>query len=226
MAYSNRKKYIGAHVSAAGGLEQAPLRAQEIGATGFALFTKNQRQWFSKALTGDEIDRFKAACATAGYRPESILPHDSYLINLGHPEDEGLAKSRAAFTDEMRRCELLGLDRLNFHPGSHLQKIGEEESLDRIAASINLALEKTHGVTAVIENTAGQGSNLGYRFEHLRYIIDRVGIVRASASASTPATLSRPDTTCARRRRAMPPSRNWTGSSDWNTCGGCTSTMR
>ena len=160
MAYSNHKKYIGAHVSAAGGLEQAPLRAQEIGATGFALFTKNQRQWFSKALTGDEIDRFKAACATAGYRPESILPHDSYLINLGHPEDEGLAKSRAAFTDEMRRC--------------HLQKIGEEESLDRIAASINLALEKTHGVTAVIENTAGQGSNLGYRFEHLRYIIDRV----------------------------------------------------
>ncbi len=168
------KKYIGAHVSAAGGLEQAPLRAKEIGATGFALFTKNQRQWFSKALTDDEIDRFKAACANAGYRPESILPHDSYLINLGHPEADGLAKSRAAFTDEMRRCELLGLDRLNFHPGTHLQKISEEESLDRIAESINLALEKTHGVTAVIENTAGQGSNLGYRFEHLRYIIDRV----------------------------------------------------
>lgn len=168
------KKYIGAHVSAAGGLENAPLRAREIGATGFALFTKNQRQWFSKKLTEQEIAAFKKACAEMGYPANSILPHDSYLINLGHPEADGLDKSRKAFTDEMKRCEQLGLDRLNFHPGSHLQKITEEESLDRIAASINLALEKTHGVTAVIENTAGQGSNLGYRFEHLRYIIDRV----------------------------------------------------
>lgn len=168
------KKYIGAHVSAAGGLENAPLRAREIGATGFALFTKNQRQWFSKKLTEQEIAAFKKACAEMGYPASSILPHDSYLINLGHPEADGLDKSRKAFTDEMKRCEQLGLDRLNFHPGSHLQKITEEESLDRIAASINLALEKTHGVTAVIENTAGQGSNLGYRFEHLRYIIDRV----------------------------------------------------
>lgn len=168
------KKYIGAHVSAAGGLENAPLRAREIGATGFALFTKNQRQWFSKKLTEQEIAAFKKACAEMGYPANSLLPHDSYLINLGHPEADGLDKSRKAFTDEMKRCEQLGLDRLNFHPGSHLQKITEEESLDRIAASINLALEKTHGVTAVIENTAGQGSNLGYRFEHLRYIIDRV----------------------------------------------------
>lgn len=168
------KKYIGAHVSAAGGLENAPLRAREIGATGFALFTKNQRQWFSKKLTEEEIAAFKKACADAGYPADSILPHDSYLINLGHPEAEGLDKSRKAFIDEMRRCEQLGLDRLNFHPGSHLQKISEEESLDRIAASVNLALEKTRGVTAVIENTAGQGSNLGYRFEHLRHIIDRV----------------------------------------------------
>lgn len=168
------KKYIGAHVSAAGGLENAPLRAREIGATGFALFTKNQRQWFSKKLTEQEIAAFKEACTTAGYAPAAILPHDSYLINLGHPDADGLAKSREAFIDEMSRCEQLGLDRLNFHPGSHLQKITEEESLDRIAASINLALEKTRGVTAVIENTAGQGSNLGYRFEHLRYIIDRV----------------------------------------------------
>ena len=168
------KKYIGAHVSAAGGLENAPLRAREIGATGFALFTKNQRQWFSKGLTQQEIAAFKEACAAAGYGPASILPHDSYLINLGHPEAEALDKSRKAFIDEMQRCEALGLDRLNFHPGSHLQQISEEASLDRIAESINLALEKTRGVTAVIENTAGQGSNLGYRFEHLRYIIDRV----------------------------------------------------
>ena len=166
--------FIGAHVSISGGLENAPVRARELGATGFALFTKNQRQWMAKPLTDREIDAFKAACQDTGFAPAAILPHDSYLINLGHPEADGLAKSREAFIDEMRRCEQLGLDRLNFHPGSHLQKISEEQSLDRIAESINLALAQTHGVTAVIENTAGQGSNLGYRFEQLRYIIDRV----------------------------------------------------
>ena len=167
-------KYFGAHVSASGGADNAPANAHAIGATAFALFTKNQRQWVAKPLTAGEIDAFRKACDTYGYRPEQILPHDSYLINLGHPEKEALEKSRAAFLDEMQRCELLGLDRLNFHPGSHLQKITEEESLDRIAESINIALDKTHGVTAVIENTAGQGSNLGFRFEHLRYLIDRV----------------------------------------------------
>lgn len=167
-------KYFGAHVSASGGAGNAPANAHAIGATAFALFTKNQRQWVAKPLTAGEIDAFRKACDTYGYRPEQILPHDSYLINLGHPEKEALEKSRAAFLDEMQRCELLGLDRLNFHPGSHLQKITEEESLDRIAESINIALDKTRGVTAVIENTAGQGSNLGFRFEHLRYLIDRV----------------------------------------------------
>ncbi len=167
-------KYFGAHVSASGGTDNAPANAHAIGATAFALFTKNQRQWVAKPLTAGEIDAFRKACDTYGYRPEQILPHDSYLINLGHPEKEALEKSRTAFLDEMQRCELLGLDRLNFHPGSHLQKITEEESLDRIAESINIALDKTRGVTAVIENTAGQGSNLGFRFEHLRYLIDRV----------------------------------------------------
>lgn len=167
-------KYFGAHVSASGGADNAPANAHAIGATAFALFTKNQRQWVAKPLTAGEIDAFRKACDTYGYRPEQILPHDSYLINLGHPEKEALEKSRAAFLDEMQRCELLGLDRLNFHPGSHLQKITEEESLGRIAESINIALDKTRGVTAVIENTAGQGSNLGFRFEHLRYLIDRV----------------------------------------------------
>ena len=167
-------KYFGAHVSASGGADNAPANAHAIGATAFALFTKNQRQWVAKPLTAGEIDAFRKACDTYGYRPEQILPHDSYLINLGHPEKEALEKSRAAFLEEMQRCELLGLDRLNFHPGSHLQKITEEESLDRIAESINIALDKTRGVTAVIENTAGQGSNLGFRFEHLRYLIDRV----------------------------------------------------
>lgn len=166
--------YIGAHVSASGGLENAPRNAYAIGATAFALFTKNQRQWLAKPLTDEECARFKATCAELGYTAAQILPHDSYLINLGNPDDAALEKSRESFIEEMHRCEQLGLDRLNFHPGSHLRQISEEASLDRIAESINLALERTRGVTAVIENTAGQGSNLGYRFEHLRYLIDRV----------------------------------------------------
>ena len=167
-------KYIGAHVSAAGGVENAPANAHGIGATGFALFTKNQRQWVAAPLTAAQIDAFRTACDQYGYTPAQILPHDSYLINLGHPEREALEKSRAAFLDEMQRCEALGLDQLNFHPGSHLQKISPERSLDLIAESINIALDKTRGVTAVIENTAGQGSNLGFAFEHLAYLIERV----------------------------------------------------
>ncbi len=167
-------KYIGAHVSASGGVENAPLNAHEIGAKAFALFTKNQRQWKSAPLTKDSIRNFRENCDKHGYKPFQILPHDSYLINLGHPEADGLAKSREAFIDEMSRCELLGLDRLNFHPGGSLGKISDEECLERIAESVNIALAKTRGVIAVLENTAGQGSNLGYKFEHLRYIIDRV----------------------------------------------------
>lgn len=167
-------KHIGAHVSASGGVENAPVNAAAIGANAFALFTKNQRQWVAPPLSQSSITLFKARCAEAGISPDYILPHDSYLINLGHPEEEGLAKSRAAFLDEMHRCEQLGLKLLNFHPGSHLSKISEEECLDRIAESINLALEKTAGVTAVIENTAGQGTNMGHRFEHLAHIIERV----------------------------------------------------
>ena len=167
-------KFIGAHVSASGGVENAPLNANAIGAKAFALFTKNQRQWQSAPLTKENIANFHRNCEQFGYLPEHILPHDSYLINLGHPEAEGLAKSREAFLDEMKRCQQLGLDRLNFHPGSHLRQIAEEECLRLIAESINIALDKTQGVTAVIENTAGQGSNLGFRFEQLRYIIDHV----------------------------------------------------
>ncbi len=167
-------KYFGAHVSASGGVENAPRNARDIGASAFALFTKNQRQWAAPALTEAQIEAFRDACRECGYSAAQILPHDSYLINLGHPEAEGLAKSRQSFFGEMARCEALGLDRLNFHPGSHLKKIGEEESLRRVAESINMALDRTRGVTAVIENTAGQGSNLGYSFEHLAYMINRV----------------------------------------------------
>jgi len=167
-------KYIGAHVSAEGGVQNAPLNAHRIGAKAFALFTKNQRQWFSSPLSKTSISAFRENCEKLGYKPFQILPHDSYLINLGHPEDEPLGKSRASFIDEMKRCELLGLDRLNFHPGSHLNQIGIEACLARISESINIALEKTRGVTAVIENTAGQGTNLGHTFEQIRFIIEGV----------------------------------------------------
>ena len=167
-------KYIGAHVSASGGVENAPLNAMAIGANAFALFTKNQRQWVSAPLTSKSIELFKENCAKSGIAPEYILPHDSYLINLGNPDEEAIQKSRAAFIDEMQRCEQLGLTMLNFHPGSHLNKISVEQCLDEIAANINLALSRTKGVTAVIENTAGQGSNVGNKLEEIRYIIDRI----------------------------------------------------
>lgn len=167
-------KYIGAHVSASGGVQNAPLNAAKIGANAFAVFTKNQRQWTAKPLTTESIDEFKQNCADHGFEAKHILAHDSYLINLGHPETEKLEKSRIAFLDEMQRCEQLGLDKLNFHPGSHLKKIPESECLATIAESINWTLDQTSGVSAVIENTAGQGSNLGFKFEHLAEIIDQV----------------------------------------------------
>lgn len=167
-------KYFGAHVSASGGVENAPINASKIGAKAFALFTKNQRQWNAPALSLSTIEAFAAAMAKHGFEPWQVLPHDSYLINLGHPEQEALLKSRTAFIDEMSRCQQLGLDRLNFHPGSHLKAITEQECIKRISESINIALDSTQGVIAVIENTAGQGSNIGYRFEHLRDIIDGV----------------------------------------------------
>jgi len=167
-------KYIGAHISASGGVENAPINAQKIGATAFALFTKNQRQWSAPPLSESSIAAFKENCTKFGYTAKQILPHDSYLINLGSPDKEGLQKSRDAFLDEMQRCELLELDRLNFHPGAHLNQISENECIKIVAESINLTLDKTKNVTAVIENTAGQGSNIGYRFEHLVQIIDLV----------------------------------------------------
>ena len=167
-------KYIGPHVSASGGVENAPLNAKAVGASAFALFTKNQRQWVSPPLTNKSIELFKANCEEAGIISDYILPHDSYLINLGQPDDTLIGKSRNAFFDEMKRCEQLGLKMLNFHPGSHLNQIPLDKCLNRIAESINLALERTEGVTAVIENTAGQGSNVGFSFEHIAIIIDKV----------------------------------------------------
>jgi len=167
-------KFVGAHVSSSGGVFNAPINANKIGAKGFALFTKNQRQWKSKPLESSAIDKFHQNMEKFGYQANNVLPHDSYLINLGHPEDDKREKSLNAFIDEVKRCRILGLDRLNFHPGSHLKKISEEESLNLIIESMNRTLDKTDGVSLVIENTAGQGSNLGYKFEHLAYIIDGI----------------------------------------------------
>ncbi|MDY6905904.1 MAG: deoxyribonuclease IV [Thermodesulfobacteriota bacterium] len=167
-------KFVGAHVSAAGGVENAPVNAQKIGARAFALFTKNQRQWKAKPLSRKSIDAFKQNCEKYGYAPRHILPHDSYLINLGHPESAQLEKSRDAFVTEMKRCEQLGLCYLNFHPGSHLGKMNEQVCIERVSESLNMALDLTKGVTAVIENTAGQGNTIGYRFEHLARMIDGV----------------------------------------------------
>ena len=182
-------KFVGAHVSASGGVDNAPLNAMAIGAKAFALFTKNQRQWVAKPLETKTIDAFHKNLELSGILPKHVLPHDSYLINLGHPEIEKLEKSRDAFIDELERCRLLGLDKLNFHPGSHLVKISKKDPeyddklmeaelhcLDVIAESMNRAIDATKdsGVKLVIENTAGQGSNLGYKFEHLGYIIDKI----------------------------------------------------
>lgn len=167
-------KFLGPHVSASGGVENAPLNAMAVGATAFALFTKNQRQWIAPPLTEKSIEAFIVNCEKAGIGADYILPHDSYLINLGQPDPESLDKSRNSFVEEMHRCEQLGLKMLNFHPGSHLKQISLDECLRRVAESINMALDKTQGVMAVIENTAGQGSNVGFGFQHLASIIDRV----------------------------------------------------
>ncbi len=167
-------KRIGAHVSAAGGVFNAPLNAEKIGAKAFALFTKNQKQWKAKPLTDEDIRMFKAYCDERGFTPEHILPHDSYLINLGNPDAEKRAKSLDAFIDELQRCEQLGLKYLNFHPGSHLGKVTEDECLKIIADGVSEALSKTTSAVAVIENTSGMGNHVGYRFEHLARIIEMV----------------------------------------------------
>ncbi|RXJ55436.1 deoxyribonuclease IV [Candidatus Marinarcus aquaticus] len=167
-------KYVGAHVSASGGVFNAPINATAIGAKAFALFTKNQRQWAAKELDTKTIDKWFEELEKSQIQPKHILPHDSYLINLGHPEEDKRQKSLESFIHELQRCETLKLDRLNFHPGSHLRKISEEQCLDRIALSMNQAIDATNDVKLIIENTAGQGSNLGYKFEHLAYIIDKI----------------------------------------------------
>lgn len=167
-------KYIGAHVSAAGGVENAPLNASKIGADSFALFTKNQRQWVAKDLTEENICLFKKNMDEFGFTPDRVLAHGSYLINLGNPDSEKREKSLNSLIGEMNRCAELGLDRLNIHPGSHLKAYSEDECLKVIAEQLNLALEATTGISIVLENTAGQGTNLGYKFEHIKTLIDLI----------------------------------------------------
>jgi deoxyribonuclease-4 len=167
-------KYIGAHVSVEGGVANAPENARAIGARAFALFTGSSSRWVSKKISDAEVELFKERCAAYGFAPEVILPHDNFLINLGSPDAEKLEKSRKSFLDEMRRCEQLGLTLLNFHPGSHLKAMEVDACLDRIAESINMTLDQTQGVTAVIETTAGQGTNLGHDFAHVAHIISKI----------------------------------------------------
>lgn len=167
-------KFVGAHVSVSGGIENAPINAHNIGAKAFALFTKSPTRWNATPLKDKTIEQFKANCEKYGYKPEHILPHDGYLINIGSPEPDKLNISREAFLDEFQRCEQLGLTMLNFHPGSHLNLVDIDKCLDTIAESINITLNKTNGVKAVLENTAGQGSNVGFSFYHIAHIIDKI----------------------------------------------------
>jgi deoxyribonuclease-4 len=167
-------KRIGPHVSTSGGVQNAPVNASVLGATAFGLFTKNQRQWIAKPYEKSTIDSFKKNCADKNYNPDFILAHDSYLINIGNADPDKRKQSREALIDELERCEQLGLKLLNMHPGSHLGVISESECLDLIAESINIAHSKTESAIVVLENTAGQGSNMGYDFVHLAHIIDKV----------------------------------------------------
>ena len=167
-------KFIGAHVSCGGGVENAPLNASAIQAKAFALFTKNQRQWTAPPLTETSIAKFKHNCEKLGFSSDHILAHDSYLINLGNSDKDKHAQSLSAFIDELWRCNLLGIKLLNFHPGSHLKVLSEDDCLKLIAESVRYALNEVPDVVAVFENTAGQGTNLGYSFEQLARLLELV----------------------------------------------------
>ena len=178
-------KFVGAHVSTSGGVDKAPLNAIEIGAKAFAMFTKNQQQWFAKEYEKETIERFKENLKQSEILPKHVLPHDGYLINLANPDLQKNKQSFGSFVSEIKRCDLLGLDRINFHPGNHLQKFNknttadeikkaEEIALKQIADNMNKAISETDNIALVIENTAGQGSVLGYKFEHLAFLINEI----------------------------------------------------
>ena len=173
---------LGAHVSVAGGLQNAIHWALEIEADTFQMFSKNQRQWIAKPLTDEDIEAFKTPLSQTNLGP--LMIHDSYLINMGSPDEEKGKRAQIAFLEEYKRCEALGVAYLNFHPGSHTHpkkdmrddKQTRNEALERIAQHMNKTLEKTKGYESklVIENAAGQGTNVGIKFEEIKYIIDNI----------------------------------------------------
>jgi deoxyribonuclease-4 len=165
---------LGAHTSIAGGLHHALEQGMEMGCDMVQVFSKNQRQWRSPPLTDEAVQTWRDTWRSSPIR--QVVCHDSYLINLGHPDDEPWERSVAAFTDELERCGRLGIPFLVFHPGSHLGRLSNEEGCDRVAEALNRCFTALPGCRAVacIENTAGQGRNIGHRFEHLARIIRKV----------------------------------------------------
>ena len=173
---------LGAHVSVAGGLQNAIPWALEIEADTFQMFSKNQRQWIAKPLADENIEAFKTPLSQTNLGP--LMIHDSYLINMGSPDEEKGKRAQIAFLEEYKRCEALGVAYLNFHPGSHTHpkkdmrddKQTRNEALERIAQHMNKTLEETKGYESklVIENAAGQGTNVGIKFEEIKHIIDHI----------------------------------------------------
>ena len=170
---SNLKPLIGAHQSIAGGLHKAFERAEMVGCRTLQIFTKNSNQWVGKLLSEQDIANYKTTAKKSSIAP--VIAHDSYLINLCAKDKTILKKSRDAFLDEIQRCDILGIPYLVFHPGAHMGD-GEEDGIKKIIDSLNWAHEQSKGaqVLSVLETTAGQGTTMGYRFEHLRAIIDGV----------------------------------------------------
>jgi deoxyribonuclease-4 len=168
------EKYIGAHVTTAGGVENAPLHAKHICARGFALFTRNQRRWEAQALSDESVGLFKDRMSEFGYSADMVLPHNSYLINLAQPEPQKRDRSFDVFIDELQRVEMLGLKYLNFHPGSTVGLISKEEGIECIADAVNRAHLIVGNVIHVLETTSDQTNKIGGKFEELAAIIDRV----------------------------------------------------
>lgn len=170
---SKRTILLGAHVSIAGGIHTAFHRAARIGCTAMQVFVKNNNQWEGKQLTKKDVALYKAAEAQSQVAP--VVAHAAYLLNLCARDKVVLKKSRAALRDELRRCEAFGIKALIVHPGSHVGA-GEKAGIERVAESINMVHTVTKGyrVLTALECTAGQGTALGYRFEHLRAMIDLI----------------------------------------------------
>ncbi len=183
-------KYIGAHIEVDDNIASIPLLATQLGATAFSFCPVDARRWSSPAYGEADVEAFKESCLAHGFDSSMILPHASLLLNLCSPDSRKLKLSRVSLADQMSRCRRLGLTILNFHPGATMKEMSESDATKLAAQSINYALERSEGVTAVIENTAGQGSNIGYDFEHLAEIIDgvedksRVGVCIDTCHAS------------------------------------------